>query len=58
MTVLGLTGPAPNALSDRCDDAVCVDTPYTATVQEIHLIAIHLLCAAFDAALLEAAVTR
>jgi D-sedoheptulose 7-phosphate isomerase len=58
MTVLGLTGPAPNPLRERCDDALCVASPYTATVQEIHLIAIHLLCAAFDAALLHAAVAR
>jgi D-sedoheptulose 7-phosphate isomerase len=58
MTVLGLTGPSPNPLCDRCDDVLSVDSPHTATVQEIHLIAIHLLCAAFDAALLEAAVPR
>jgi D-sedoheptulose 7-phosphate isomerase len=58
MTVLGLTGAAPNPLSERCDDAVCVDSPYTATIQEVHLIAVHLLCEAFDAALLEPAVTR
>jgi D-sedoheptulose 7-phosphate isomerase len=50
MTVLGLTGPGPNSLCDRCDDAVWIDSPCTATVQEIHLVAIHLLCAAFDAA--------
>jgi phosphoheptose isomerase len=58
MTALGLTGPAPNPLADRCDEAVCVDSPYTATVQEVHLIAVHLLCEAFDAALREPVVTR
>ena len=42
-----LTGPVPNPLADACDDAVSVDAP-TATVQEVHQVAIHLLCAAFE----------
>jgi D-sedoheptulose 7-phosphate isomerase len=46
-----LTGPAPNPLAEACDDALCVDAPHTATVQEIHLVAVHLVCAAFDQAL-------
>lgn len=45
---LALTGPAPNPLADACDDAVVVDSPHTATVQEIHLVVVHLLCAAVD----------
>src|SRR4051812_22076072 len=45
-----LTGPAGNPLAERCDDALCIDSPHTATVQELHLVAIHLLCAAFDTA--------
>jgi D-sedoheptulose 7-phosphate isomerase len=44
-----LTGPGPNTLAGVCDDAVAVDAPRTATVQEIHLAAIHMLCASFDA---------
>jgi D-sedoheptulose 7-phosphate isomerase len=58
MTVWGLSGPGPNPLSERCDECVCVESPFTATVQEVHLIAIHLLCAAFDTALLRTAVAR
>ncbi|CAN5221672.1 SIS domain-containing protein [soil metagenome] len=46
--VWGLTGPAPNPLTARCDDAVCVDAPTTATVQEVHQVVVHLLCAAVD----------
>ena len=46
-----LTGRPGNPLAERCDDALCVDSPHTATVQEIHLIAIHILCAAVDQAL-------
>ena len=52
ITVLGMTGPAPNPLAAACDDAVCIDSPWTATVQECHLVALHLVCAAFDAAVL------
>ena len=50
MTSWGLTGRAPNPLAACCDDAVCVDAPATATVQEVHQIVVHLLCAAFDVA--------
>ncbi len=46
-----LTGPRPNPLADACDDALCVDSPHVATVQEVHLVALHCLCAAFDVAL-------
>lgn len=50
MTTWALTGRAPNPLALQCDDAVCVDAPATATVQEVHQIVVHLLCAAFDVA--------
>jgi D-sedoheptulose 7-phosphate isomerase len=48
MTTWGLCGRPGSALELACDDALCVDCAHTATVQEIHLIAVHLLCAAFD----------
>jgi D-sedoheptulose 7-phosphate isomerase len=54
LTVLALTGPAPNPLAAAADEAVCIDSPWTATVQECHLVALHLICAAFDAAVLAA----
>jgi D-sedoheptulose 7-phosphate isomerase len=54
ITVLALTGPAPNPLAAAADEAVCIDSPWTATVQECHLVALHLICAAFDAAVLAA----
>lgn len=47
--VWGLTGPAPNPLGERCDERVIVDAAGTATVQELHLVVIHLLCGAVDA---------
>lgn len=52
ITTLAMTGPAPNPLAAVADDAVCIDSPWTATVQECHLVALHLVCAAFDAAVL------
>jgi len=47
-----LTGPAPNPLHGMCDECVAVDAPRTATVQEAHLVLLHLLCEAVDAAVL------
>ncbi|MCV2491096.1 SIS domain-containing protein [Geodermatophilus sp. YIM 151500] len=52
MHVLAMTGPAPNPLAAAADEAVCIDSPWTATVQECHLVVLHLVCAAFDAAVL------
>jgi D-beta-D-heptose 7-phosphate kinase/D-beta-D-heptose 1-phosphate adenosyltransferase len=46
-----LTGPAPNPLAELCTEAVSIEAATAATVQECHLVAIHLLCAALDAAL-------
>jgi D-sedoheptulose 7-phosphate isomerase len=49
--VWAFTGPRPNPLADLADDVLAVDSPYTATVQELHLVALHILCAALDRAL-------
>jgi rfaE bifunctional protein nucleotidyltransferase chain/domain/rfaE bifunctional protein kinase chain/domain len=46
--VLAFTGPRPNPLAEAADEALCVDARYTATVQELHLAALHILCAAVD----------
>ena len=48
LTTWALTGAAPNPLATRVDDAVSVDATATATVQEIHQVVVHLLCAAVD----------
>ena len=49
LRVWALTGPAPNPLAQRAEEAVAVDADATATVQELHLLAVHLLCARIDA---------
>jgi D-sedoheptulose 7-phosphate isomerase len=43
------TGSAPNPLHDICDERIAVAAPTTATVQEAHLVLVHLLCASVDA---------
>ncbi len=43
-----LTGPAPNPLADISDEAVPFACPWTATVQELHMVALHVICAAVD----------
>ncbi|MGC5341540.1 D-sedoheptulose-7-phosphate isomerase [Streptomyces sp. DT24] len=48
MAVWALTGPAPNPLEAASDEALCVDAAVSATVQELHLVAVHMICEAFD----------
>ncbi|MFH9468923.1 SIS domain-containing protein [Streptomyces clavifer] len=55
MTVWALTGPAPNPLEAACDESLCVNAPVSATVQELHLVAVHMMCEAFDQACAESA---
>jgi D-sedoheptulose 7-phosphate isomerase len=43
------TGPAPNPLSQRCDRVLAVPSPESQVVQELHLVATHLLCGYVDA---------
>lgn len=58
LDVWALTGPAPNPLAAAADEAVCADADETATVQELHLVAVHMMCEAFDRALAAAQGTR
>lgn len=48
LQVWALTGPAPNPLAEAAEEALCVDATFTATVQELHLVALHIMCAALD----------
>jgi glycosyltransferase involved in cell wall biosynthesis/phosphoheptose isomerase len=43
-----LTGAAPNPLADLVDEAVALDCASTATIQELHQVALHLICGAVD----------
>jgi D-sedoheptulose 7-phosphate isomerase len=46
--VWSMTGPLPNPLAEHSTEVCAVDAPYTATVQELHLVALHMVCAALD----------
>lgn len=46
-----LTGPRPNPLAEAATETVACVAPATSTIQEVHLVAIHLLCTFFDRAL-------
>ncbi|WP_158895389.1 D-sedoheptulose-7-phosphate isomerase [Amycolatopsis anabasis] len=48
LTTWAMTGPLPNPLAAVCDDAIAVEAPSTATVQEVHLAIVHALCAVLD----------
>ncbi len=51
LQVWAFTGPRPNPLAALAQESLAVDAPYTATVQELHLVGVHILCAALDRAL-------
>ena len=48
LTTWALTGPAPSPLADACDETLRLGGPATATTQELHLVALHILCGAVD----------
>jgi D-beta-D-heptose 7-phosphate kinase / D-beta-D-heptose 1-phosphate adenosyltransferase len=48
LTTWALTGPVPNPVATACDDHVAVRAASATTVQECHLVAVHLICAALD----------
>jgi glycosyltransferase involved in cell wall biosynthesis/phosphoheptose isomerase len=48
MTTWAVTGPGPNPIAAACEQALACPAPSSATVQELHLIAVHLLCAEVD----------
>lgn len=48
LQVWSMTGPLPNPLAEHSTEVCAVDAPFTATVQELHLVALHITCAALD----------
>jgi D-sedoheptulose 7-phosphate isomerase len=51
LAVWGLTGCLPNPLAALCDETLAVSSPSTAVVQEVHLVASHLLCESIEMSL-------
>ncbi|HEY3001033.1 MAG TPA: SIS domain-containing protein [Kribbellaceae bacterium] len=48
LQVWALCGRTPNPLADAADRVLAVDTESTAAVQEVHLVAVHALCAGIE----------
>ena len=51
VATVAFTGASPNPLAGLADVTITVASRDTTVVQEVHLVAIHLLCAAIEAAL-------
>jgi D-sedoheptulose 7-phosphate isomerase len=54
LTTWGLTGPGPGLLAEACAETICVAASASSTVEEVHLAAIHILCAALNSAVRDA----
>ncbi|AYF28475.1 phosphoheptose isomerase [Micromonospora tulbaghiae] len=52
------TGPAPNPLADLCHEHLAIDSPDGQVVQELHLVASHVLCEYVELALPAALAAR
>ncbi|MEU4477353.1 SIS domain-containing protein [Micromonospora sp. NPDC023966] len=52
------TGPAPNPLAGSCHETLAIDSPDSQVVQELHLVATHVLCEYVDRALPAALAAR
>ncbi|MFE9693346.1 SIS domain-containing protein [Micromonospora sp. NPDC005806] len=52
------TGPAPNPLAELCHDVLAVESPDNQVVQELHLVATHVLCEYVDRTLPKALAAR
>jgi D-sedoheptulose 7-phosphate isomerase len=48
-----MTGCLPNPLAETCAESLTIPSPCTATVQELHLVALHMICDAMDQELTE-----
>ncbi|MGI8887511.1 MAG: D-sedoheptulose-7-phosphate isomerase [Nocardioidaceae bacterium] len=55
LQVWAFTGPQPNPLAEMAHETLAVESSFTATVQELHLVGLHLVCAALDRELESAA---
>jgi D-sedoheptulose 7-phosphate isomerase len=49
ITTLGFTGSSPAAMKDLCDHILCAPSAKTAIIQQIHIVAAHLVCGLVEA---------
>lgn len=48
MRTWAMVGESPNPLADICDESLCCPSPDGQVVQELHLVAVHLMCEYVD----------
>ena len=48
LKVWAVTGPGPNPLTGCAHESLCIQADTTATIQEVHLVVVHLLCSFLD----------
>jgi len=53
--VWSMTGPEPNPLAALSDETLSIEADDTAAIQELHLVALHMMCEELDAMLLSPA---
>jgi D-sedoheptulose 7-phosphate isomerase len=49
MTTLGFTGSSPGGMKELCDHIFCAPSAKTSVIQQIHIIAAHLVCGLVEA---------
>jgi D-sedoheptulose 7-phosphate isomerase len=49
MTTLGFTGSSPGSMEQLCDHVFCAPSAKTSVIQQIHIIAAHLVCGLVEA---------
>jgi D-sedoheptulose 7-phosphate isomerase len=55
---IGLTGGSGGRMAALCDICICVPSPVTARIQEVHLAIGHILCGLIEDALADAGISR
>jgi len=49
MTTLGFTGSSPGGMKELCDYILCAPSAKTSVIQQIHIVAAHLVCGLVEA---------
>jgi D-sedoheptulose 7-phosphate isomerase len=49
LTTLGFTGSSPGGMNELCDHILCAPSTKTSVIQQIHIVAAHLVCGLVEA---------
>jgi phosphoheptose isomerase len=58
LAVWAMTGPFPNPLAQQADRVVAVEAASVSSIQEVHLVAVHAVCAAVERFLVQPSTTQ